>query len=240
MTTADVLSLPVEPLRIGGLVPMTTIDFPDHLSAVVFTRGCNLRCQYCYNTDLLQTSSRVGDMSWEDVLGFLDRRQGLLDSVVFSGGEPLLQKGLGAAMRDVNGMGFKVGLHTAGQVPERLQEILPHLDWVGLDIKGLPDDYPRITGTSTGDKGWQSLNILMEAGIPHEVRTTVHWGLTQPEKFNALADCLQKKGVQNFTVQRCRIKNCFNSELQESVLDPELEADLLKRASGKFERFAIR
>ncbi len=234
MATADILSMPTEPLRIGGLVPMTTIDFPDHLSAVVFTRGCNLRCQYCYNTDLLPTSSRAGDMSWQEVLSFLNRRQGLLDAVVFSGGEPLLQRELGDAMRDVNGLGYKVGLHTAGQVPERLNSVLPHLDWVGLDIKGLPDDYPAITGTSTGDKCWKSLDIILESGIPYEVRTTVHWGLIKPERFSALVEQLQKKGVQHFSVQRCRIKNCYNSELQESYLAPGLEEGLLKLVSEKF------
>src|SRR3954470_21541171 len=96
-------------LRIGGFVPFSGIDYPHHLSAVVFCQGCPWRCGYCHNAHL-QPARGESERTWDDVLAFLGRRRSLLDAVVFSGGEPTLQAGLGAAMQDVKAMGYKVGL----------------------------------------------------------------------------------------------------------------------------------
>ena len=121
-------------LLIGGLLPFTTIDYPGCLAAVLFCQGCPWRCRYCHNRHLLPQKGGSA-LPWQDVLALLERRQGLLDALVFSGGEATLQAALPEAMRRVRAMGFKVGLHTAGPYPERLRECLPLLDWVGMDLK---------------------------------------------------------------------------------------------------------
>lgn len=160
-------------LRVGGLTPLTSLDYPGELAAVIFCQGCPWRCGYCHNPDLL-TARGSHPVAWGQVMNFLCRRQGLLDAVVFSGGEPTRQRALGAAMNEVRSLGFRIGLHTAGIYPQRLAALLPRLDWVGLDIKALPADYPALTGApASGVRAWRSLRLLLASGIPLEVRTTL-------------------------------------------------------------------
>jgi pyruvate formate lyase activating enzyme len=160
-------------LQVGGLTPLTSIDYPGELATVVFCQGCPWRCGYCHNPDLLAPRSQH-PLPWPQVMDFLRRRQGLLDAVVFSGGEPTLQWALGEAMDEVRSLGFRIGLHTAGIYPRRLSALLPRLDWVGLDIKALPEDYRALTGApDAGERAWRSLHLLLASGIPLEVRTTL-------------------------------------------------------------------
>ena len=160
-------------LKIAGLTPFTTIDYPDHLAAVLFCRGCPWRCGYCHNRSLLGEDG-AGDLCWDKVLGFLESRRGLLDAVVFSGGEPTLQPDLKQAVQSVREKGFLVGLHTAGAFPERLKELLPFLDWVGMDLKAPFHEYERITGVSgSGDAARQSAMLIRESGVAHHFRTTL-------------------------------------------------------------------
>ena len=153
---------------------MTSIDFPGELSCVVFLQGCPWRCGYCQNSEL---QSRQADnlLHWPDILAWLRSRQGLLDAVVFSGGEPTLQRGLGEALKQVRALGYKTGLHTAGIYPQRLQKLLPLVDWVGLDIKAPFAEYDRISGVpGSAERAWRSARYLAESGTRFEVRTTVH------------------------------------------------------------------
>jgi len=103
-------------LKIGGVIPFTTIDYPGHLAAVLFCQGCPWRCGYCHNQELLDETAPA-KFSWDEVLAFLERRRELLDAVVFSGGEPTMQPGLLQAIGTVKSMGFLAGLHTGGAFP---------------------------------------------------------------------------------------------------------------------------
>ena len=191
-------------LRLGGLTPLTSLDYPGELAAVVYCRGCPWRCPYCHNADL-QDAHGPSEPTWPEVLDFLARRRGLLDAVVFSGGEPTAQRALGAAMAEVRAMGFKVGLHTGGPYPERLAQLLPLVDWVGLDIKALPEDYPRITGAAgSGRQAWESLRRLLAAGVDLEVRTTPMPGLDDPEYLDRLSQRLAEAGVGCWALQQNR------------------------------------
>lgn len=160
-------------LKIGGLAPFTTIDYPDHLAAVLFCRGCPWRCGYCHNRSLLEVEG-AGDLCWEKVSAFLDSRRGLLDAVVFSGGEPTMQPYLKHAVQVVREKGFLVGLHTAGAFPETLNEVLPCLDWVGMDLKAPFHEYARITGVSgSGDVARESALLVRKSGVAHQFRATL-------------------------------------------------------------------
>ena len=121
-------------LRVAGLTPYSSIDYPGCLSAVVWVQGCPWRCTYCHNPHL-QSRTAPPQMHWDAVMAFLRKRAGLLDAVVFSGGEATTDRHLAAAMADTKALGYKIGLHTAGCYPERLKAVLPLVDWVGLDIK---------------------------------------------------------------------------------------------------------
>jgi len=199
-------------LRVGGLTPLTTIDYPGELAAVVFCQGCPWRCRYCHNAHLLPRDGHL--IPWGDLSALLERRRGLLDAVVFSGGEPTLQNGLGAAMAEVRAMGFKVGLHTAGCFPRRLLRLLAHVDWVGLDIKALPEGYPAITAVpDSGRQAWRSLDMLLRSDVRFEVRTTVMPGWTLEDQVQPLMKGLARAGVRDFALQGCRT---------DSTLDPAL------------------
>ncbi|WP_426417333.1 anaerobic ribonucleoside-triphosphate reductase activating protein [Aestuariirhabdus sp. LZHN29] len=222
------------------MVPMSSVDFPDQLSAVLFCQGCNWRCHYCHNPHLMAVDAEEL-VSWEDVLDFLRQRQGLLDAVVFSGGEPLLQQSLEAAIDAVRELGFRVALHTSGSIPERFARILPKVDWVGLDIKALPADCQSVTTiASSGDKSWQSLRLLLDSGVAHEVRTTVHWSLMGPQQVVALGERLVSEGVERFVLQDCRDDHCLNPDLGESWIDPLELQPVLTRLSASFTHFSFR
>jgi pyruvate formate lyase activating enzyme len=190
-----------EGLRIGGLTPLTTVDCPGELAAVVFCQGCPWRCRYCHNAHLVP--ARGDDLiPWREVRAFLARRRGLIDTVVFSGGEPTVQAALPAAMAEVRALGFRAGLHTGGPSPQRLGRLLPLIDWVGLDIKALPERYPEVTGVpGSGARAWTSLGLVLDSGIDHEVRTTLMPRWTLEGDLIPLMDRLAARGVRHFAVQ---------------------------------------
>ncbi|WP_373506618.1 anaerobic ribonucleoside-triphosphate reductase activating protein [Thiocapsa sp.] len=224
-------------LRIGGFVPLTTIDYPGELAAVVFLQGCPWRCCYCQNGALIDPSAKPV-IAWSQIRAFLKRRRGLLDAVVFSGGEPTLQSALPEAMIEVRELGFKVGLHTAGPAPKRLARLLPLLDWVALDIKAMPEDYPAITGISrSGETAWESLSLIQASGVALEVRTTAlpHW---TARDLAALAVLLAEKGVRRYAVQACETRNALDPLLPSSPIPLAQLAAAIDPAS--FEGFLLR
>ena len=194
---------PAEALRIGGLTPLTTIDFPGKLAAVVFCQGCPWRCGYCHNPGLLD-ATQPGTLGWGDVLALLRQRRGLLDGVVFSGGEPLAQTGLAGALAQVRALGFATALHTGGMYPERLAAALPLLDWVGLDVKAPWARLAAITGApGSGERVRASLALLLASGVAHECRTTWHPGLFPQEDLQALGTELRHLGLRHWVLQPC-------------------------------------
>lgn len=200
-------------LNIAGVTAFSTVDWPDMMTATVFLQGCPWNCFYCHNPALIDPRAE-GTVTWSDVTDLLCERMGLLDGVVFSGGEPTLQRALVPAMQMVRALGFRVGLHTAGAYPGLLARALPHVDWVGLDIKAAPDDYAVVTGRApSGAHAWRSLelvlgNRLLRAGSEHpleyEVRTTVHPAAIDDAGLRELGCRLADAGVDTWAVQRFR------------------------------------
>jgi pyruvate formate lyase activating enzyme len=163
----------VPALAIGGLTRLSTCDWPGTLVATVFCQGCPWNCVYCHNPDLIDPR-RPGTIPWDDVLALMERRVGLLDGLVFSGGEPTRQD-LRAAIVQVKDLGFGVGLHTMGAYPRRLTELLPLIDWVGFDVKAAPGRVEEITRTGGSTSAMEtSLDLLIASGVSYQVRTT--WG----------------------------------------------------------------
>lgn len=226
-------------LRLGGLTPFTTIDYPDHLAAVAFCQGCPWRCGYCHNPELLP-ASRDETLDWSELRNLLKRRRGLLDAVVFSGGEPTLQRDLPQAMAEAWELGYKVGLHTAGCYPARLRRLLPWLDWVGLDIKAPREDYPEVTGVpGSGEAAWASLALLLEAGVPLEVRTTVDPRLLPLARLDRLIDELAEAGVRRLVLQPRRPVP-GDEPPSRPAPPPYALADLRGRYRGRLEDMALR
>ncbi len=191
-------------LAIAGLVPLSTCDWPGRLVATVFLQGCPWSCTYCHNPDLISPRT-PGQIPFERVRELLGKRHGLLDGVVFSGGEPTRQRALGAAMREVRERGFGVGLHTGGSYPTRLREVIGLVDWVGLDIKAPRSRYAAITGVeASGAKAFESLEIVLEAGVELQARTTVDPTVLTDADVEQIRVELAAYGVHELALQTVR------------------------------------
>jgi pyruvate formate lyase activating enzyme len=218
-----------EALRVGGFVPFTLTDYPEALAAVVFCQGCPWRCAYCHNPHLI--AARGDDeREFARILDWLGTRRGLLDAVVFSGGEPTAQAGLADAIAAVHALGFKVGLHTGGANPRRLAAVLPQVDWVGLDVKAPQGAYAGVTGVAdSGFSALASLELVLASDRAHEVRSTVHPALTPPAALEQLARELAARGVVRWVLQPFRATGCADEALvsrapHRAAIEPALVA----------------
>ena len=205
--------MPVADLSVGGFSPLSTCDWPGELVATVFSQGCPFACRYCHNADLIAAGAGAGP-DFGTILSFLGERRGLLDGVVFSGGEPTLQKALPDAIVAVRALGFRVGLHTAGPYPERFAQMLPLVDWVGFDVKAPFSDYERITGApGSGERAWRSLATLVASDTAFEVRTTVHPLLLTEIDLDRVDSGLATVGLGPTRRQPFRPDGCRDAEL---------------------------
>jgi len=192
-------------MRIGGLQKLSLIDYPGKLSCIVFTIGCNLRCPYCYNVDLVKESSPI--YPEEEVFAFLEGRRGLLDGVVITGGEPTLQPDLAEFCGRVKGLGFLVGLETNGTNPDVLGDLFSRglVDFVAMDIKAPLSKYPEITRAKVdADNIRRSIAMILDSGVEHEFRTTCYPTLTVEdfESVFQLARGAKRFALQQFSPER--------------------------------------
>lgn len=250
---------PLTGLVIAGVTPFSTVDWPGKLAASVFLQGCPWNCGYCQNFAIIDPRAPAG-YEEADLWELLGRRRGLLDGVVFSGGEPTRQAALMPAARRVRDLGFLVGLHTGGAYPKRLAQLLEAglLDWVGLDVKGLPQNYPQVVGRSqarqAGTDAWQALDLVLAAHragtLPdYEVRVTAYPGTeagdTNPSALPALARALHERGVERLALQQAR-PDGTRPDFQELCAQTQAKsfaADLARQAeelTGKFVYFVFR
>lgn len=222
-------------LLVAGITPFTTIDWPRKLACVAFLAGCPWDCPYCQNPQLRLAAA--ASQTEEDLFAFLEKRRGLLDGVVFSGGEPLAQSAIVDAAQTVRELGFAVGLHTCGAYPSRLRVLLPQLDWVGLDIKTPWHAYDRITRREgSGERARESLEILLASGIDFETRTTWHPALLSPADIEAIGRDLAAKGVRSWAIQAYRSQGT-TGELPDETVYP---SDMPKAVAELFESFEFR
>lgn len=230
-TTAPAVRLPL-----AGLTADSTTAFPGRRSAVVFLQGCPLACNYCDSGPMAEARC-ASPGEWEAILSFLEARRGEIDAVVFSGGEPTLHPDLPAAVAACRELGLAVGLHTAGPYPERLEQLLPLLDWVALDTKGRGRDFDRIVGR---ERVWQqhvrSLSQLLEGDTPYECRTTVHWKDFDLERLERLALTLADCGVRRYAIQLARTAQCRHPDYCQPVAGaPSRESvEVLVRRLGPY------
>ena len=161
---------------IAGLQKMTLLDYPGKVACTVFLQGCNFRCPFCHNSDLLPGAGQEF-MTEEALLQFLKKRQGLLDAVCISGGEPTLYGGLEALLRQIKALGYMVKLDTNGSRPETLRALVGEglVDYVAMDVKNAPGLYGRTTGVEKMSLTAieESLRFLLSNVVDYELRTTV-------------------------------------------------------------------
>lgn len=176
-------------MKIAGLQKMTLLDFPGKVACTVFLAGCNYRCPFCHNAELLEGSSEPL-MSREEFLSFLSKRRGLLDGVCISGGEPTLSAGLKELMADIKAMGYAIKLDTNGSRPALLKELVDEglVDYVAMDIKNCPASYAETVGLPKVDLAAieESAAFLMSGAVDSEFRTTVVRELHRPQDMVAM------------------------------------------------------
>ena len=190
-------------MMIHGLQKMTLLDFPGRVACTVFFGGCDMRCPYCHNAELLDgTAPAVMDDA--ELLAFLKKRQGLLDGVCFTGGEPLLQKDLPDFAAKVRELGYPVKLDTNGNHPDRLEKMIREdlVQYVAMDIKNSPERYAETAGLRQLDLApiRESVRMLMEGKTDYEFRTTAVAELHDDESFEQIGQWI--KGAKRYFLQR--------------------------------------
>ena len=201
---------------IGGIQKTSLLDYPDKISAIVFTQGCNFRCGYCHNPQLLKSENGIYDV--DAFFDFLKKRQGKLDGVVVTGGETTLQPDLKLFIQKIKELGFLVKLDTNGTNPQILKELINEklVDYIAMDIKAPIEKYQLITNSKIDtSKIEESIKIIMSSNIDYEFRTTVLPIQIEIEDFNSIGKLLQdakRYYIQKFVVQ---------SEILDSSLKEE-------------------
>ena len=198
-----------------GLQKTTLLDFPGHVACTIFTGGCNFRCPYCQNSELVVDPAAFPKVSEEEVMAFLRKRKGILEGVCVTGGEPTLQPDLARFLREIKELGYLVKLDTNGYRPEILQSLLEEglLDYVAMDVKASREKYAMTVGVPHLDVSRleRSVSLLMgQDKIPYEFRTTAVKGMHDPEELEEIGKWLA--GAKALYLQ--------NYRESENVLDP--------------------
>ncbi len=231
-------------IKIGGLEKFSLVNWPGVTCCVIFTQGCNWACPFCYSGDLVpfNVPFNADKYSWEDVINFLKSRIGKLDGVVFSGGEPLMQKNIKIAMENVKDLGFKIGLHTNGSKPLVLKEIIHLLSWVGIDVKAIDKNYKIATGgCGNFNDVLDSLQILLENKINFEARTTLDPRIISVSDLFYIAKILQNLGVKKYAIQEY-ILVAENLPLAPSLKERKkfFVPEIIDKLKPMFDEFMVR
>ncbi|KAF0180198.1 MAG: pyruvate formate lyase activating enzyme [Nitrospirae bacterium] len=208
-------------MHIGGLQRFSLVDYPGRVSAVVFLQGCNFRCPYCHNPHLVYPMLFEDPMEEADVLQYLDKRRGMIQGVVISGGEALLQERLAGFLGHIKGMGYPVKLDTNGSFPDHLEMLAAKglVDYVALDYKAPARMYAEAAGVAVSAPDIiKSARLCRESKIRLEVRTTVYNLLTDDDLDEVVSE-VRSFGVQRFYLQMYRKPPEVQGDLSPCVLD---------------------
>ncbi len=218
-------------VQIGGLEKVSLLDYPGKISAIVFTYGCNLRCEYCHNPELvIQELNKELQVNREDLINYLKKRIGKIDAVVITGGEPLIYHDINDLINEIKSLGLLVKLDTNGFFPEKLQELidLNFLDYIAMDVKYTAEDYSSITGDKDAlEKVKKSIKIIQESGIDYEFRTTFVKGIHKINDSEGIAKLI--KGSKRYYIQNFRPGKTLNPtlDISNSFKEDELKKILL-------------
>ena len=192
-------------MRIAGLQKLTLLDFPGHVSCTIFTGGCNMRCPFCHNAALVLPEQLADEPDREEeVLALLKKRRGILEGVVVSGGDPLLQADVRSFIEYVKDLGYLVKLDTNGTFPKKLKELVGAglVDYVAMDIKNAPALYRMTAGVPTLDLAAveESKDYLLSGVVDYEFRTTVVKGLHTEQSLRGAAEWI--RGAAEYYLQQ--------------------------------------
>lgn len=237
---------------IGGLHKFSLLDYPEKVSAIVFTQGCNFRCQFCYNPMLVwpkgigckdtfsQEKEQEGHPLTEgDLFEFLKTRIGKLDAVVITGGEPTLHNDLPEFIKKIKDLGFLVKLDTNGTNPEMIKKLLEQklIDYIAMDIKATPEKYDLVTGVQTNlSKIKESIIIIMKSGLPYEFRSTITPGLIKKTDIEGMGKMIE--GANKWFLQQFKNDtDLVNPDTQKTVPYSSLDFEEMQKEGSRYAKF---
>ena len=229
-------------MRIGGFEKFSLIDYPGKVCAIIFTQGCNFRCPFCHNPELVLPELFASPISFKEILGFLMERRGLIDAVEFTGGEPLLQNDIEERIQEVKNFGFLVKLDTNGSFPEKLERLikLGLINYLAMDVKAPLEDYFKVTQAEVDlENVRRSIDIIKSFEGEYEFRTTVIRGFHERDSIMRIASLI--KGAELYFIQKPHFEKIVDGSfiLKESFSEEELN-DFVQIASRFVKRVGIR
>jgi len=229
-------------MKIGGFQETSLLDYPGKVCAIVWTVGCNFRCPFCYNTDLV--SEETDSLSVDYVLSFLDKRIGKLDALSITGGEPLLHEDIDDFIKEVKDRGFLVKVDTNGSLPHRLEQLINEdlIDYVSMDVKAPFDKYDQLAGVHVDiDHIKESISIIRDRAKDYEFKTTVIPGLLEKDDIAKIASLL--RGAKRYYLQQFKMNVPVINQSLLSETKPYLKKDfedMQKQASSFVESCLLR
>jgi len=231
-------------MLIGGLQKSTLIDYPGKVATTVFTLGCNYHCPFCQNPELVDSKKikKQPRIKQEAFFDFLKSRQGLLDGVCLTGGEPLIQPDLIDFIKKIKQAGFLVKLDTNGSQPAKLKKLFQEnlLDFVAMDIKSSQENYSKAVGAKVNLKDIQkSIDLIRQSGMDYEFRTTTAPGIIDKKEIEKISQWL--KGAKSFALQQFRTEKTLDKSWQKvkPYSDEELK-EMVKIAQPYFDKVELR
>ncbi len=214
---------PLSNKAVFSLTPFTLLDYPHKTACIVWFAGCNMRCLYCYNPDIVLGKGKI---NFNEVLTFLKTRKGLLDGVVLSGGECTLHKKIIDFVKEIKAMGFAVKIDTNGSNPKILNSLIRDqlIDYVALDYKSLPHTFKKLTQSGLFSEFQETLSLLIQSNISFEVRTTFHSSLITESDFIQMIKYLESQNFEgNYYVQHFMNNVPTLSNLDNSTKEIQLK-----------------
>lgn len=221
-------------MQIAGHLKTSLIDYPGHISCVVFTQGCNLRCTYCQNPELVEAKEKFKGMPEETFFDFLNERKKILEGVVITGGEPTLQKDLEEFIKKIKKLGFKVKLDTNGCKPEVIKDLINEklLDYIAMDVKAPLEKYSEITASKIDTKKIrESIEFIKKSGIGYEFRTTAYPELTDAD-FEEIGKLIN--GAEHYYLQQFRPEKTLSAEARKKIPFSEKKLNEIKKIMEKY------
>jgi pyruvate formate lyase activating enzyme len=221
-------------MKISGLQKVSLIDYPGRISAVLFTRGCNFRCSYCHNPELVDPDRYGETLSEAEILAFLDRRRGKLDAVTLSGGEPTLQPDLLSFASQIRKFGYLIKVDTNGSRPDVLEKLIAAglVDYLAMDIKGPLEKYQDIAKCDISPETIrQSIGIILSSGVEYEFRTTVVKSLFKTGDISRIAALV--KTARLFVLQGFVPSKALDRRLLEEAPFPRDELEQIRQSMEK-------
>lgn len=230
---------------LAGFQKLTLIDYPRKIATTVFTVGCNFRCPFCHNPELVLANSQnfnYGEKVEKEFWDFLRKRKGKLDGVCITGGEPTIQPDLIEFIKKIKKLGYAVKLDSNGTRPDVLKKIidLKLVDYIAMDIKNQLGKYDLATGIKTDKERIKlSVKLIMNAGISYEFRTTVVPGIHEELDFLEIANWI--KGAQAYWLQKYEENKILDPCLKEKTKNHKVDLEKIKqKISGNFGKMGIR